>query len=160
MRLTECSQDSAMATQPAQMVAVPEQSATLALRSGLGESFGVTSLDLRNHAFRRSIAQDHALEGLSGNLIESGLNDGTGNHTPTLLHELLPTLLVSGFGRREVRVVVNARACHDFAAARREHLCSWAGHVFDEFPGRVFVWRIGVDGELETVDGVLAAGIQ
>src|SRR5438045_993042 len=98
------------------MVALPEESATLALRSGLGESFGVTSLDLRNDAFRRSIAQDHALKGLSGNLVESRLDDGVGDHTSALLHQLLPTLLIRGLGRGEVGIVVSASPSNNFAA--------------------------------------------
>src|SRR6185295_16688918 len=148
------------ATLHAQNVALHNGSATLALRSGLSESFGVTSLDFRNHAFWRGVAQDHALEGLPGNLIESRLNDGVGDHTPALLDNLLPTLLVGGFGRGKVRIVVNARPGHDFAATGREHLRSWAGHVFDELPSGVLAWRVGIDVELETVDRVLATLLQ
>ena len=65
-------------------------------------------------------------EGLAGNLIESRLDDRVGDHTPALLHDLLPTLLVGGFRRGEVWIVVNARPGHDFAATCREHLRSWS----------------------------------
>ena len=125
------------------------------LKSGLGESFGVTGLDFRNHGFRSAAAQDHALQGLSGNLIESRLDDGVGDHTSALLHELLPAFLIGGLGRGEVGVIVDACPGDDFAAARGDYLRSRAGHVFDELPSGVLARRIRIDAELETIDGVL-----
>src|SRR3954451_24314236 len=116
---------------------VPIADATHCGVSGLSERLGITRFDFSHNAFWGAVAQDHALESLSGDLIESRLNYGVSDHTSALLHELFPALLIGGIGRREIRIVVGACPGDHLAAARSNYLSGRACHILDEFPSSV-----------------------
>src|SRR5881392_1426744 len=88
----------------------------------LRDRFVVLGHNLLIRFLRSRVAQDHALERVGDDLMESRLDDGVVHLAAADFDELRPSALIAPLWRREVRIVVRGSTGDDLAALRNNRL--------------------------------------